>query len=125
MVMVASLQNLQKKRPNSRDSSDSQMNHQRTSMNSQGLLGKEDLQLIEISQEVLLELSEEPCTALTAEIEHGHDDHLIKIEPCLPLPNAPEREIALVRRQATEPSHKPSLDGIERCVGDRTVGIIG
>jgi hypothetical protein len=93
-------------------------------MDAQGLFGDKNLQLIEVSQKILLELCKEPCAALTAEIKYRHDDHLIEIKPRLALPNTPEREFALLRRQAAEPSHQPSFYGIEYRVGNWTAGII-
>src|SRR5712692_11162566 len=93
-------------------------------MDSHGLFGDKNLQLIEVAQEGIFQLSNEPRAALTAEIEHRDDNHLIKIEPGLSLPDTSKREVALLRRQAAKANDQPSLDGIENCVGDGVAGII-
>src|SRR5260370_41191171 len=93
-------------------------------MDSHGLFGDKNLQLIEVAQEVIFELSNEPRAALTAEIEHRDDNHLIKIEPGLSLPDTSKREVALLRRQAAKANDQPSLYGIENCVGDGVASII-
>ena len=94
-------------------------------MDSHGLLGDKNLQLIKVAQEVIFELSNEPRAALTAEIEHRDDNHLIKIDPGLSLPDTSKREVVLLRRQAAEANDQSPLDGIKNCVGDGLAGIIG
>jgi hypothetical protein len=93
-------------------------------MHAQGLFRDEDFQLIEIAQQILFELSDKACATLPMEIERGHNDHLIQIDSRFSLPDSPEREVALLRRQAAEPSHQPSFDRVEYCVGDGTARVI-
>ncbi len=94
-------------------------------MNAQRLFRNEDLQLIEVPQKGLLELSNKLRTPLTAKIQGGHDDDLIEIEAALSLPNAAERKMALLRGQPAEPGQEVAFDGIEKFVGKEPALIVG
>jgi len=93
-------------------------------VDAQRLLGNENLQLIKVAQQVLFELSYKSRTPISAEIQNGHDNYLIEINAGFSLPDTAEREVALLRGQATEPSHKPPLDAIENRVSNGSAGII-
>jgi hypothetical protein len=63
-------------------------------MHSQELLGDQDLQLVELSEQRPLELSDEARAAPRAEVQHGHDDDLVQVQAGAALPEALQREVA-------------------------------
>jgi hypothetical protein len=82
-------------------------------VNSQDLFGDQDFLLIKPLEKRLLQLGDEPGAPLPPEVEHGHDHNLIQIESARSLPNASQRELSLLGREASEAIDEPSLHVIE------------
>jgi hypothetical protein len=74
----------------------------------------EDLQLIELPQEGLFELGDEPCTSPTTEVQGSQKDDLVERKSVAPLPDATERKLALRRDEAAEPGQEALLDSFKQ-----------
>src|ERR1700752_3593653 len=94
-------------------------------MNLQRLFGNEDLQLLEFPEQGLFELSNEAAAPLAVEVQYGYHDHLIEVQATFALPDATEREVALLGGQAAEPSHEAPLDGVKQLAGKRLAVVVG
>ena len=93
-------------------------------MNPHGLFGDEDLKLLEFAQKGLLELSNEARAALTAEVQDGHDDDEIEVQPSVALPYATQGELPLLGGQAAEPGQQARVHGMEEFVSKRPARIV-
>jgi hypothetical protein len=93
-------------------------------VNPQRLFRDQDFELLEFAQEGLLEVGDEPRASSLAKVEHGHDDDLIEIDARVTLPDATQRELALLARQAAEVGQQASLDSFKHGPGKRAAGIV-
>src|SRR5262249_56543505 len=77
-------------------------------MNLQRLFSDEDLELPELSEQGLFQLGDEAGAPPRAEVQGGDHDDLIEVDPGTALPDAAQRELALLRSQTAEPGeHAP------------------
>lgn len=94
-------------------------------MNSQRLLSDEDLKLIELAQKFSLQFGDESRAPLRSEVERGDNDDLIEIESGFSLPDASQREIALLGRETAKSGHELALDRMKDLVRNRPAAVVG
>jgi hypothetical protein len=93
-------------------------------VNSQRLFRDENVELLELRQQGLFELGDEPSAPLPAEIQDGDDDDLIPVNAAVALPDATQREVTLLGGEAAETRDETPFDGIELLFGKEPAFIV-